>query len=109
MPSPRAGCWAARLPRPRPPTEQPPGGHRYPQARRALGISPPGARPRPAAPFGNRKALLDPGPPALPTRFAALGGQVGPDEPRLLVARLPAGQQETVQVAGATHEGGPAP
>lgn len=92
-------------------TEQPQRGHGHgqPQPRRPLGIGHARVLPLPPPACGHLEALLDPGPQAVPTGLAALGGQIGQDEPRLLVALFPAGQQGAVQAAGPAHEGGPAP
>src|SRR5207244_126959 len=76
---------------------------------RPLGITHAGALPLPSAALGDLEALLDPGAQAIPTRGAALGWQIGQDEPSLFVAVLPTGQQRARQAAGPTDKGRPTP
>ena len=92
-----------------PPRRASPGGSRQatgqPQARGPVGLGHVGALPLPAGAFGDLEALLNPGPQPIPTGGTGLRRQVRQDQPRILVARLPAGQQRAVELAVAAFEG----
>src|SRR5207247_8848500 len=64
-----------------------------------------GALPLPAAALGDLNALFDPPPQPIPTSRPGLRRQIGEDQPWILVARLPARQQGTVELAVTAFEG----
>src|SRR5262249_9171094 len=106
-------------PRPRPPPRPPPPATTSPRrgpasdARHAPpgGATPwtlhpprvghPGGLPLPAAALGHLEALLNPRPVGVPARVGGARRQVRQQQPRLVVAGLPAGQQQALQRVGA--------
>ena len=83
--------------------------HRQPQARGPSGIAHPRPLPLPPGAFGDLEALFDPGPKPIPGRIARLGGQIGQDQPRVCMPRIPARQQRALQLPPAPFKGRAAP
>src|SRR5262245_15165237 len=88
-------------------THHPQSGHGDcpPQACRPRGVGHARAVPLPACPLREFKALLNPGPHAVPGGVTDLRFQIRQDQPGVLIARLPAGQQRTVELPGLASEG----
>src|SRR5438132_5311447 len=87
--------------------QQPQGRHgdRQPQTRRPFGFGHVRPVPLPAAALGDLKTLLNPRAQPIATGRTGLRRQIGQDQPWILVARLPARQQGTVELAVAAFEG----
>ncbi len=70
---------------------------RRPHPRRPARVLHPRPLPLPAAALEHLERLIDPRPPAVPRRVGGPGRQVGQDQPRPLVPRLPPRHQRAVQ------------
>ncbi len=90
-------------------TEQPQGSHRHgqPQVGGALGIGHADALPLPPRPFGDFEPLLDPRSQAIPTHLARAGSQIGQQQPRVGVPRLPPRQQRAIEPTARTDKDRP--
>src|SRR5712691_5903558 len=101
----RAG--GKRLLRLAPDAQQPQGGpgDGQPQARGPVWPRPVGALPLPARALSDLEAPHNPRPPSRPTGGTGFRRQIGQDQPRILVARLPARQEGPVELAVAACAG----
>jgi len=82
-------------------------GEREPEPISAGGIGHTGVLPLPPAALDHFESAFDPGADTIPRSRTVRGGEVGQDEPGVLIAGLPTGDERAVEATFSRDKGGP--